>query len=107
MMTTNFDRQELIGILSSLSDDRLVQALSAAGVTVSPSDLSADLAGHEPVASLTPWNKTEVRVPFTRRPPLVDQSKTWDMPERQPTPALGFLNDPRMDSIAPYAGSIA
>lgn len=106
MMTTNYDRQELIGILSALSDDRLVQALSAAGVSVSPGDLGAELAMPDPVESLTPWNRTEVKVPFTQRPPLVNQQRTWEMPQ-QPAPSMSFLNDPRMDSIAPYAGAIA
>ena len=105
MMNSSYDRQELIGILSSLSDDRLIQAMSAAGVQVSPGDLSNDLALPDPVDELTPWNRTAVKVPFTSRPPIVNQSRLLEMPQppRQPS----FLSDPRMDSIAPYAGAIA
>ena len=101
MMTSNYDRQELIGILSALSDDRLIQALSAAGVSVSPGDMAG---ASDPVNELTPWNRTEVRVPMTQRKPIADLSRTF---EQQPAPAMSYLNDPRMDSIAPYAGAIA
>jgi hypothetical protein len=107
MMTSNFDRQELLGIINALPDDRLIRALSAAGITIDGgSSMAADMALPDPVDELTPWNRTAVKVPLTTRPPMVNRSQTTDLPERAVAPG-GYLGNPGMDNLAPYAATAA
>lgn len=105
MMTSNYDRQELLGILNALSDDRLVQALSAAGINIEGGgSIGADLALPDPVDELTPWNRTSVKVPMTMRPPIVDRTKTIEMPA--PAPG-GYMGNAGLDNMAPFAATAA
>lgn len=107
MMTSNYDRQELLGILNALSDDRLVQALSAAGINVDCGPgMAQELALGDPVDELTPWNRTAVKVPMTTRPPIVDRAKTLEMPQPPAMPPA-YLGNPGLDNLAPFAASAA
>jgi hypothetical protein len=66
------NRNQMISILSSMSDEKLVQAMSATGIDVGPSE-GYDL-GEEESAGLEPWNMRDVSVPAVVKPPLVDKS---------------------------------
>ncbi len=106
MMTSNYDRQELLGILNALSDDRLVQALSAAGINIEGGgSMAQDMAMMDPVDELTPWNRTEVKVPLTTRPPIVNKGQTVDLP--QPQLPGQYMGQPSLDNLAPYAATAA
>ncbi len=105
MMTSNFDRQELLGILNSLSDDRLVQALGSAGISIEGGgSIASDMALPNPVDELVPWNMSSVKVPLTTRPPIVNRSKITEMPQ-QPAQAGGYMGNPGLDNMAPFAAT--
>lgn len=103
MMTSNYDRQELLAILNALSDDRLVQALSAAGIGIEGGAAESQPLG-DPRDELTPWNATAVKVPMTTRPPIVNLAKITETPQPAAAPG-GYMGDPNLDSIAPYAAT--
>lgn len=107
MMTSNYDRQELLAIFNALSPERMVQALGAAGIGIDGgASMSDDMALPDPVDELTPWNKTEVKVPLTSRPPIVNRSQTIELPVQQPMPAQ-YMGQPGLDNLAPYAATAA
>lgn len=108
MMTGNYDRQEMLGILNALGEDKLLKALAAAGIQLDgSSSLATDMALPDPVDELTPWNKTDVKVPLTTRPPIVDRMRTTELPAPPPMAAGGFMGDPSMDNLAPFAATAA
>lgn len=65
-------RGQMISILNAMSDEKLVQALSAAGIDCGP-DEGYEL-GQEEAQGIESWNARDVSVPAVEKPPLVDMS---------------------------------
>lgn len=69
------DRQQMIQILASMDEDKLTQALGAAGISCGPKGSYRDEMGsEEPDDQLVSWNQTKVEVPRSKRPALYDKS---------------------------------
>lgn len=101
------NRDVLVKILGSLSDDKLIQAMSVIGIK--PADIGFDpmqgMAADDSGSAIVPWN--ERQVPYsggTDRPTLSD--KQWAMDELGNTPVeptkgdgvLGMPNNPYLQT---------
>lgn len=93
-------REEKIQMLGALGDDKLDQALQALGISCGGS-YADDMGSEEPEEGLIPWNATDVKVPATVRPPIVDSSKIYEQTQKRPyeePPAMG-------PDMAPWAAT--
>lgn len=66
------NRQQMVSILNTMSEENLLQALSAVGVEAGSDDM--DL-GDEEVEGLQPWNARDISVEDSNRPQLFDKAK--------------------------------
>jgi hypothetical protein len=66
------NRGQMLSILNAMSDDKLVQAMSAAGIDCG--DCGGMEMGDESAAGIESWNARDVSVPAVVKPPLVDKS---------------------------------
>lgn len=66
------NRGQMLSILQAMSDEKLVQAMSAAGVDCG--DCGGMQMGDEIAEGIEPWNARDVSVPEVVKPPLVDKS---------------------------------
>jgi hypothetical protein len=97
--------EELAGIFAALEPDKQIKALAAAGISLGGLGNPFAGAGEVDVPDeLAPWNRTEVKVPFTQRRPIVDKARTVEAPPPPPMPAQ-YAGDPGLDSIAPFAAT--
>ena len=66
------NRQQMISILSAMSDDKLIQAMSAAGIeTGSPEGYEL---GDESADGIESWNARDVSVPPPNKPTFFDKA---------------------------------
>ena len=85
------NRQQMIAILSNMSDEKLVDAMSATGVPMQ--DEKMDLGTEEP-EGLEGWNAREVPMGDPQKPSFFDKSKMM-RPAMQA--ARPMYADPRQD----------
>lgn len=83
-------RQQMLAILSTTSDDSLMQAMSAIGVPQDDSSPSDQM--NQPESSgLESWNAKQVSVPPANKPVFFDKSKFQQAPA-QPAPQYSTLD---------------
>jgi hypothetical protein len=81
------DREQMLQILGTMSEDNLLKAISATGIDCGDcmpgrSALSKDAAGDEALSS---WNATSVVIPQSKRPSLFDKNAHYEKPASAPT----------------------
>lgn len=69
------DRQQMLAILSSMSDDALMKACSANGIECGGGSYQSDMGGESPAEGLESWNDTRIDMPMSKRPPILDTGK--------------------------------
>lgn len=95
------DRQQMLSILSTMSEDNLAQALSAVGVEVGMDEM--DL-GDPSAEGLESWNARDVSMEDPGKPMFLDKSKFTKpaaMPMRRPDYMQG-QGEGDMDGIAEF-----
>lgn len=106
------NRQQMLSIIGTMSDDNLMRALSATGVECCDEmgmdgDYGSGLGAEDDGGELVSWNNTDVKVPKTKRPPLFDKNQTLDIPKPQVqylSPDMGGGEmDPTMAGLAANA----
>lgn len=73
------NRQMMLSILNSMSDDKLVQAMGAAGIDM-PMDQGYDL-GNEEAEGIQSWNARDVSVPPANKPTFFDKAVIAPKPQ--------------------------
>lgn len=102
-------RQQALSILGTMSDDNLMQALSAVGIDCySGGGREGYRQGFDGSDSedqeLVSWNNTDVKVPPSNRPQFYDKNQTIDVPKAQP--AYLRPDEGMEDEISPYAAAM-
>lgn len=83
------DRQTILAILSTASDEHLMAAMSALGIPVGGSGAAQDFM--QPGAGLEGWDAKDVRIAPPRKPAFLDPSKfVAEQPQQEARPL--YLN---------------
>jgi hypothetical protein len=80
----------MLSILSTMSEDNLMHALSAVGIEGGGGDDS--FAWMEEGQGLESWNAKDVRLPPPNKPALIDPSKFVDMPQQVSPPREMYVD---------------
>lgn len=74
------NRAQLLSIINSMADDKLLEALSAAGIDLGD-QMQPDMdLGAETTDGLEPWSAKEVQVDPANKPSLFDKNKFVKQP---------------------------
>lgn len=98
------NRQQMLSILNTMSDDNLLQALSAVGVQG-----GSEMGGHEWMGGeddgLTSWGMTDVKIAPPNKPALIDANKFVDREAQQmrfPQPMYAQLGQDNAEGLEDY-----
>jgi len=99
------NRQQMISILQTMSDDSLMQAMSAVGIDASCDDEGYEMGEPDGDEGLQPWNERDVSVEDANKPELFNKAQITKQPmqEQQMAPTREYLADGEpMDDYAEY-----
>lgn len=91
------NRQQMLAILNSMSDDKLMEAMSATGI---PMDEDRAELGMEDPNTLEGWNARDVSMPDPQKPVFFDKSKFQKPPMQAARPYMAGASQPDSDLAA-------
>lgn len=94
------NRDQMLAILSSMSDDALMKACAANGIECGGAGY--DLGDQGSADGLESWNDTRIDMPQHKSPPLVDHSKITEMRKQmtaKPQPQIRDMLGPEATGL--------